>query len=96
MISFHKLSRLLLATVVLAGMALQGCVRDKCDMNISYMEYTPVYMNPIEFKSAAAVEAPARGCKKQQKRERKDRLPDDGRSAVRRFAHRDPTSPCEV
>ncbi len=56
--SFHKLSRLLLATLVLAAMALQGCVRDKCDMNISYMEYTPVYMDSDEFKNAATVEAP--------------------------------------
>lgn len=56
--SFHKLSRLLLASIVLAGMMLQGCVRDKCDMTISYMEYTPVYMNPIDFKNAVAIEAP--------------------------------------
>lgn len=58
MISLNKLSSLLLATVVLVGMSLQSCVRDKCDMNISYMEYTPVYMNPIDFRNAVAVEAP--------------------------------------
>lgn len=58
MISLNKLPRLLLATLVLAGMTLTGCVRDKCDMNISYMEYTPVYMNAVDFKNAVAVEAP--------------------------------------
>lgn len=58
MISLSKLSHVLLASMVLAGMMLSGCVRDKCDMNISYMEYTPVYMNPIDFKNAVAIEAP--------------------------------------
>lgn len=39
-------------------MTLTSCVRDKCDMNISYMEYTPVYMDLTEFKNAATVDAP--------------------------------------
>ncbi|MEM6261400.1 MAG: hypothetical protein AAGI38_02750 [Bacteroidota bacterium] len=46
------------ACIVLAAFALIGCVRDKCDMEYNYMEYSPMYMSRSDFLNAVKTEAP--------------------------------------
>jgi len=50
--------RFLMSLALLAGIFLQGCVEDRCDQTITYRQYTPVYMDPVDFVNAVAVEAP--------------------------------------
>ena len=58
MIIHNKLFRLSLMLCLLTGMMLQGCIKDKCNMSFTYMEYSPVYMSMSDFKSAVEVKAP--------------------------------------
>jgi hypothetical protein len=53
--TFIKLFFLLAATTLLFT---QGCVQDKCKLNRTYFQYTPVYMSYEEFRGAFANEAP--------------------------------------
>ncbi len=54
----NKGFRISLMLFLLAGMMLQGCIKDKCNMSFTYMEYSPVYMSMTDFKSAVKVTAP--------------------------------------
>jgi len=47
-----------LMLVMLAGLMLQGCIKDRCNTTYKYTKYTPVYMDYDAFRSAVAVEGP--------------------------------------
>ncbi|MEM6347789.1 MAG: hypothetical protein AAF927_28125 [Bacteroidota bacterium] len=47
-----------LALVLLAGLSLTGCLRDKCDMSFTHARYTPVYMSQEAFERAVEVQTP--------------------------------------
>ncbi|MEO1418090.1 MAG: hypothetical protein AAFW00_22590 [Bacteroidota bacterium] len=44
--------------LVVAGPLFQSCLRDRCNMEFTYMQYTPIYMTPQEFERAVEVQAP--------------------------------------
>lgn len=46
------------AIVLLASLSLQGCIKDKCDLEYTYSKYSPVYMSLETFRNAVSVEAP--------------------------------------
>ena len=54
----HPLSKLSLLAFVLLSLALQGCLKDKCDQTITYYQYTPIYMDETEFLESVKVMDP--------------------------------------
>ena len=53
-----KLMNACLVVALMGTFLLQGCIKDKCDLNYTHAVYTPVYMSLDEFQNAVSVEAP--------------------------------------